>query len=67
MKDMNFNLDIIWLDDEKVVYIAKNVPFKRGTQESINPPVMANRVIEANAGLSDELNLRVGDQLEIKF
>ena len=29
MKDMRFNLDIIWISGGKIVYIAKNLDFKK--------------------------------------
>lgn len=64
MKDMKFNLDIIWLYEEKVAYIAKNVSYK--DPYSINPGVEADKVLEINAGLSDKYGISIGDKMEVK-
>jgi len=69
MKDMNFALDIIWLDNHRIVHIIKNVkPVKSGEKPPIlKPLVPANFVLEIAAGRANELKLKEGDLLSYKF
>lgn len=69
MKDMNFPLDIIWLDNHRIVHIMKNVqPAKFGETPTILKPLApANFVLEIAAGRANELNLKQGDFLSYKF
>ena len=67
MKDMLFNLDIIWISDNKVVYIAKNQSPCAESCPIINPDVNSNYVLEVNAGTVDKLGILVGDNAEIKI
>ena len=74
MKDMNFDLDMIWLDENfKIVHIEKNA--LASSYDNNNPASstiftngnnLAKYVLEINAGLSNELNLREGDTLIMK-
>lgn len=62
MKDMEFPLDMIWIDDTKIVDISKNVPVQTGYPlPTFSPHVPVNRVLEINAGLSDKYGFQVGD------
>ncbi len=64
MKDMRFALDLLWIRDDKIVFIEKNVaPNFSGT---MNPPTDANRVLELNAGAVDKFGITVGDSVSIK-
>lgn len=65
MKDMKFDLDIIWLENDKITYIARNIPFD--SKEVISPPVLADKVLEINAGLSDKYGFKAGDAVEMKL
>jgi len=59
MKDMKFPLDIIWISGNKIIYIAKNVsPDYQGT---INPPDLADKVLELNGGKCDKDGIKEGD------
>lgn len=69
MKDMEIPLDIIWIDDEKVVKIDKNVsPPEAGTPDSsltlYRPDKPIDYVLEVNGGFSDTNNIVVGNSLE---
>lgn len=59
MKDMQLSLDIIWILDNKIVYVANNVPsdFKK----SIQPSVLANKVLEINGGIAEKYGLKIGN------
>ena len=61
MKDMKFSLDIIWILENKLVYIAENIsPDYRG---SIKPEVLADKVIELNAGTCNKNDIKEGDMI----
>jgi len=61
MKDMLFALDILWLRDDKIVFIEKNVaPNFLGTMK---PSSEASRVLELNAGNVDKFGIVVGDSV----
>jgi len=66
MKEMLFPLDIIWINDSRIVNISKNLP-PEGLRpvkiySSINP---ADTVLEINAGISDKYKFKIGDQVVI--
>jgi uncharacterized membrane protein (UPF0127 family) len=67
MRNMLFPLDIIFIEDETVVNIYKNLEpegsFPKFYYKSFTP---VNRVLELNAGLADELNLQTGDKIIFK-
>jgi uncharacterized membrane protein (UPF0127 family) len=63
MKDMKFPLDIIWISENKIVHIEKNVSEK--FSGILSPPVDADEVIEINAGLSDQYGFKLGN--EVRF
>ena len=69
MKDMEFPLDIIWLDNHRIAYILRNVqPVKSGVIPPVmTPPEAVNFVLEIDAGLADELKLQVGQHLKYQF
>lgn len=63
MKDMQFPLDIVWLEDDRVVSVARNIPFD--SQEILRPEVPANRVLELRAGGAEALH--PGDSVFFSF
>ena len=69
MKDMQFPLDIIWLDNHRIVHILRNVqPSKSGVNLSVmTPPVAGNFVLEIEAGHATELKLQVGQHMKYQF
>jgi len=61
MKDMNFPIDIIWLDrSKKVVHIEKNLS-PETYPKSFGPETLTQYVIEIQAGLAENSALKVGD------
>lgn len=64
MKDMNFPIDIIWIDEGKsVVHLEKNV--SPDTYPTVfTPSKSAKYVLEVQAGFSDATGLKPGDNLE---
>ncbi len=66
MKNMHFPIDIIWIDDEKIVNISKNLPPEgenpKKTYSSIYPVYY---VLEVNAGFCEQNNISIGDRVKI--
>lgn len=63
MKDMKFNIDIVWLDDnKKIVDIKRNIS-PSSFPETFYPKVKSQYVIELNAGITSNRNLTIGDSI----
>ena len=69
MKDMRFPLDIIWVDNHRIVHIIHNAKPANSTDkpEVITSPLPANFVLEIAAGRSVKLRLKTGQQMKFKF
>ena len=62
MKDMNFPIDMIWLDENlNVVYIKKNA-LPESYPECFGTDKNAKYVLEVISGFSEKNNLKEGDQ-----
>jgi hypothetical protein len=62
MKKMKFNLDIIWIDKNEIVYMVENAS-KKKEFEIIKPEHKADKILEINAGLADKLGIKIGDRV----
>ena len=72
MKDVEFAIDIIWIDDQKkIVDIAPNVPPEPNKNEKgltrYKPKNDAKYVLEINAGISALHNLHIGDSVSFEL
>jgi hypothetical protein len=72
MHGMVIPIDMIWLDNRRVVHIEADVPPPApGTGPAdlptYAPPAPANFVLELAAGRAKALGLRVGDQVRYRF
>jgi len=69
MKKMKFSLDIIWLDNHKIVHILRNIqPAIPGEKpQTMSSPVPANFVLEIDAGRAYELKLQIGHLVQYQF
>lgn len=68
MKDMKFPIDIIYINNNKIVDIFKNIAPPKSQNEIlpiIKPKETANIILEINAGLSDKYNFKTGDFVKI--
>lgn len=68
MKGMKFPIDIIWIEDNKIVSITKNVPApETGTVDADLPIYTSSEPIdsalEVNAGFSDLHDIKIGDRI----
>jgi len=65
MKDMNYSLDIIWLNESKeIIYIEENISPKTYPKLFV-PSEKALYVLEVNAGFVENSGIKVGDQATI--
>jgi uncharacterized protein len=72
MKDMNFPIDMIWIDNGQIVQITNDVPAPEpDTPDSDLPKYSPNQpieyVLEVNAGFAEENDINVGDEVEFNF
>lgn len=69
MKDMKFPIDIIFMDNDKVVTIYENVqPMINESSTNLTlytPTAPANKVIELNAGLVKKYDIKEGDIIKL--
>lgn len=64
MRNMNFPLDIIWIDDDKIVKIDKNLlPEGENPVNNYSPDIPVNYVLEVNGGFADKNNIKTGDKI----
>ena len=66
MKDMNFAIDIVWLNkDKKIIYIEKNVSPdtypKVFYAKKADLPILSFYVLETPSGFLAENNIQIGD------
>jgi hypothetical protein len=67
MKDMNFPIDIIWLNNGKIVDISPNASPELDTSFIFYPREDANYVLEFPANFAESNNLEIGSVIEIKY
>lgn len=67
MKDMRFAIDIVWLDNGKVVGFEKNLQPEDSPKTIYRPPTLITAALEVAAGTVDKHALEISDQLDIKF
>lgn len=64
MRNMHFPLDIIFIKDDTIVKIAKNLePEGSEPQNLYSSDSPVDKVLEVNGGYSDTYNLRVGQKI----
>lgn len=64
MRDMNFPLDIIWINDNEIIKIDKNLqPEGSNPINLYNSEAPVNYVLEVNVGFSDKYNIRAGNKI----
>lgn len=67
MKDTKISLDIIWINDNKIVGVEKNVqpePNKKDSElKRYSAPSSVDYVLEVNGGFSEKNNIKIGQSL----
>ncbi len=67
MKDMNFDLDLIWIQNKKIIGITADVPAPKslsGSLPTYSPPQEVDMVLEVNAGWSKANKIQIGNEIE---
>ncbi len=69
MKGMLFNIDIIFIKDNNIIDIAKNMPYPidENNIAQVVPKEKANLVLEINAGLVEKYNIKIGDTINFFY
>lgn len=68
MKDMKFNLDIIWIDGDRVVDISYDLPMPEPDTTNAelpfySPKIPVDRALEVVAGDVEKFGIEVGDRV----
>lgn len=67
MKDMNYNLDILWFDaSKKLIYEQQNLA-PSTYPNNYCAPSLTNYVLEVNSGTARQLQLKLDDQLTTNY
>ena len=67
MKDMNFPVDVIWLDkDFKVVNIAQNIS-PDSFPQVFEPKAPALYILEVNTGFAEQNIIEIGDRVDLNI
>jgi len=68
MKDMKFPIDIVWINNNQIVDIAKNLPVQYDSNLTrYYPNVDIDRVLETNAGWCEKNDIKIGDKVEMNY
>jgi uncharacterized membrane protein (UPF0127 family) len=65
MKDMDFAIDIIWLDEDSEVVTIKRKAQPKSYPNTFYPTEPAKNVIEVASGMAETLKINSGDRLQI--
>ena len=69
MKGMRFSLDMIFIEGMKVVEIRANIPAPveghDGREISVASTVLADMVLEVNAGWASTKGIQIGDKVSV--
>jgi len=64
MKEMKFSIDIIWIDNGKVVGFVENAPLPTDNEiPTFSSPSPVTHVLEVNAGFVNTHSLKVVDKV----
>lgn len=69
MKNMIIPIDIIWINDGKIIQIDKNIAPEKDIPDDkltrYSPQSSVNYVLEVNSGFSDKYGLSIGDNVDL--
>ncbi len=66
MKDMNFPIDILWIDDSYKIVFMKNDAQPDSYPEVFLPTTSTHIILEANSDFIEKNNLKIGDNVVFK-
>jgi uncharacterized protein len=64
MKDMNFDLDFIWIKNNKIVEITSNVSHNN-PGKVYQPKTEVDSVLEVKSGFAKRNQIKIGEQIKI--
>ncbi|MFA4941764.1 MAG: DUF192 domain-containing protein [Patescibacteria group bacterium] len=68
MRDMMFPLDIVWIDNEKIIKIDRDLqPESSSNLTSYESGKPVDYVLEVNAGFCANNNIKIGDKIWINY
>lgn len=67
MKDMNYSIDIIWLDDSKKIVSIKEHATPESYPDQFAPDTSARYVVEVSDGFIKENKVKVGDAVSFEL
>lgn len=67
MKDMKFNIDIMWFDENKVLIFEKRNASPESYPERFCPEQSAKYVVEVSAGVAEKNQIKLGSILDIEL
>ncbi len=69
MKNMKFPIDIIFINNDRVVDIFQNVPVQKDTNNlpTYTTGEKADKVLEINAGLAKQYSIKIGTEVGINL
>jgi len=66
MKDMLIPIDFVWINNNRVVEISKNIsPTNYQPPKTIMPKEPIDAVLELNAGTAEIFDIKIGDKLDL--
>ncbi len=66
MKDMRFDIDIVWIREGRIVDISHRVPhFDDGPGPTVRPRELTDTVLEVPAGYAQANGWRIGDRVTL--
>ena len=68
MKDMRFEIDIVWIRDGRIVGITPNLPVPKSPRDlpQFASPVPCDLVLEVRAGAAQRWGLLLGDSIRVE-
>ncbi|XLQ19977.1 MAG: DUF192 domain-containing protein [Candidatus Moraniibacteriota bacterium] len=66
MKDVNFDIDMVWIDNYEVVDITKNVAHNNQFK-IINSKKKADLVLEINSGKIEASDIEIGQNVSVQY
>lgn len=72
MKEMQFDLDFVWIKDNQVVEIMSNVPHPAADVPlnqlpTYQPSVLVDAMLEVPAGFAAQQGIAVGDEIRLEY
>ncbi len=68
MREMNFPLDIIWIDGNTIIGISENLPPEGKRYKNLyKSPAPVDYVLEVNASFADKNNIKIGDTVNFSL